>query len=93
MELTGKEFSIKTIFKDNFSFQSNTGVSFNSIVSYSILKFQNNKYLYLLGSYKYPFYNQNGIDLNYDINGNINKYEINKVKFQEISLGFRLRSF
>lgn len=93
MELTGKGFSIKTIFKDNFSFQSNTGVSFNSLVSYPILKFHNNKYLYLIGSYKYPFYKQNGIDLNYDINGNIKKYEINKVKLQEISLGFSLRSF
>lgn len=92
MELTGKGFSIKTIFKDNFAFQSNTGLSFNGLASYPILKFQD-KYLYLIGSYKYPFYKQNGINLNYEINGNIKKYEINKVKLQEISLGFSLRSF
>lgn len=99
MELTGNGYNIKTIFKNNFSFQSNTGVSFNSLVSYPILRFPKNKYLskdkylYLIGSYKYPFYKQRSIDLNYEINGNIKKYEINRVKLPELSLGLSLRYF
>lgn len=91
MMLTGKGFGIKTTFKNNFSFKSNTGVSFNGLVSYPIFKFLNEKYLYLIGGYKYPFYRQNNIYLNYNINGDIKEFNINKAKLQEITFGLSLR--
>ena len=91
MTLTGKGYSIKTNYRNNFTFQSNIGASFNSLLSIPILKFKNDKNLYLVGAYKYPFYKQGSINLNYTINGDTKNFEMNRLRLQEISVGVSLK--
>ena len=92
MTLAGKGFSIKTNYRNNFAFQSNVGVSFNSLLSIPIYKFKNDKNLYLVGAYKYPFYKQNSINLNYTINGDTKDFKINTLRLQEISVGISFQT-
>ena len=87
MTIGGKGFNIRTSYKNNFAFKSNTGVSFNCSLSLPLLKFKNNQNLNLVGVYKYPFYTQNNLKLNYVINGDSKDFEIKKLRLQEISIG------
>ncbi len=91
MKVTGKGFSINSSYKNNFSFLAKTGISFNSMLSLPIYQFKNGKSLFFVGAYKYPFYKQKNISINYTINTNPKSYEIYRLRLQEISFGLSLK--
>ena len=92
MSIRGSGFSVRTSYKSAFSFQANTGVSFNVAFSFPMIQFKNGKNIYISGAYKYPFYQQKNINIGYTINGDNINYQISQLRLQEISLGLGFRN-